>query len=123
MANGQEANGQRIYHIRVEGELDGKRADWFEGFVTASRENGETVLSGAVTDQAALHGILDRLHGLGLPLLLVAQSDCPCPKKNCRRHGQCRECAAHHAAKGALPYCQRAGNRWDKRCTALTGAK
>jgi hypothetical protein len=122
MANTHETNKQHIYHIRVAGELDEKWADWFEGFVMASRENGETLLSGAVVDQAALHGVLDRIHSLGLPLLLVVQTDCPCSKKNCPRRGQCRECAAYHAAKKGLPFCLRPRNKWDKRCAALTQA-
>ena len=114
---------QRIYHIRAKGELDEKWADWFEGFVITSRENGETLLTGPVVDQAALHGVLDRIHGLGLPLLLVAQTGCPCPKKNCPRRGQCRECAAYHDAKGKLPYCFRTGTRWDKRCAVFTAER
>ena len=112
-----------IYHIRIKGELDERWADWFEGFVVASREGGETLLSGAVVDQAALHGVLDRIHSLGLPLLLVAQSDCPCPSKNCERHGQCLACAEHYAAKGKAPFCLRAKTRWDKTCAALTEAR
>ncbi|KPV54254.1 hypothetical protein SE17_04835 [Kouleothrix aurantiaca] len=64
-----------MYHIRVKGNLDSKWADWFEGFVLTSQDDGETVLRGTVADQAALHGVLDRLNGLGLPLLLVALLD------------------------------------------------
>lgn len=115
-------NGHRIYHIRVKGELDAKWADWFEGFAMASRENGETLLSGAVVDQAALHGVLDKIHGLGLPLLLVAQADCPCPTRNCTRRGQCRACAAYHATEGRLPFCLRPRSKWDRRCAAITEA-
>ena len=70
-----------IYHIRVKGNLDEKWADWFEGFVMTSRDDGETLLTGAVVDQAALHGVLGKIHSLGLPLLLVAQTDCPCSSK------------------------------------------
>jgi hypothetical protein len=122
MTNTQEVSKGCIYHIRVRGELDAKWADWFEGFVMASRENGETLLSGAVADQAALHGVLDKVHSLGLPLLLVAQTDCPCPKKDCPRREQCGECAASHAAKGRLPFCLRARTKWDRRCAVLGGA-
>ena len=64
-----------IYHIRVKGNLDPKWADWFEGFLLTSQDDGETMLHGRVADQAALHGVLDRLNGLGLHLLLVAQVD------------------------------------------------
>lgn len=114
---------ENIYHIRVKGNLDEKWADWFEGFEIASRENGQTLLSGAVVDQAALHGVLAKIHSLGLPLVLVVQTKCPCSKQGCPRRGQCRECAAYHGAKGKLPYCFRAKTRWDKQCTTLTEAK
>lgn len=112
-----------IYHIRVKGSLDEKWADWFEGFVMASRGNGRTLLSGPVVDQAALHGVLGKIHRLGLPLLLVAQTGCPCSKRSCPRRGQCQECAAYHGANGKLPYCFREKTRWDKRFAALVGAR
>ena len=122
MADRREGNGAEIYHIRVKGELDEKWTDWFGGFVMASREGGETLLTGPVVDQAALHGVLDRIHGLGLPLLLVAQSDCPCPSKRCPRRGQCGECAANYTASERLPFCSRPRSKWDKVCVAVTGA-
>jgi len=112
-----------IYHIRVKSNLDEKWADWFDGFVMTSRDSGETLLSGAVVDQAALYGVLGKIHNLGLSLLLVAQTECPCPKKSCPRRGQCRECAAYHGAKGKLPYCFRTRTRWDKRCAAFAKAR
>jgi hypothetical protein len=111
-----------IYHIRVEGKLDGKWADWFEGFVMTSRGTGETLLTGPVEDQAALHGVLGKIGGLGLPLLLVAQTGCPCPKKSCPRRGQCEACAAYHGEKGKLPFCFREKTKWDKRCTVIIDA-
>jgi hypothetical protein len=119
----QEFAQENIYHIRVQGNLDEKWAEWSEGFVMALRDNGETLFSGAVADQAALHGVLTRIHSLGLPLLLVAQTGCPCTSKNCPRRGQCHECTAYHGDKGKLPYCFRAKTRWDKQCTTLTRAK
>ena len=79
MANRQEAAGQRIYYIRVEGELDARWEEWFDGFAMVSRRDGETLLRGAVSDQAALHGVLTKIHSLGLPLLLVAQVGGPGP--------------------------------------------
>ena len=123
MSETPEGSRQRIYHIRVQGELDAKWGDWFEGFVMAAREDGETLLSGAVADPAALHGVLGRIHSLGLPLLLAVQADCPCSKRNCPRRRQCLECAAYHAAKGKLPFCLRVGSKWDRQCAALTGAR
>jgi hypothetical protein len=122
MADERASREENIYHIRVKGNMDAKWAEWFEGFVMASRDNGETLLSGAVVDQAALHGVLAKIHSLGLPLLLVAQTGCPCPSKNCLRHGQCHECAAHYGNNGKLPFCFRERTRWDKRRTAFMKA-
>lgn len=123
MVDRQELHNGDIYHIRVKGSLDGKWADWFEGFAMASRGNGETLLSGEVLDQAALQGVLDRIHRLGLPLLLAAQTGCPCSSKNCPRHGKCSECAANYGDNGKGPYCFRPRTRWDKQCTTLTETK
>ena len=69
--------------------------------------------------QAALQGVLAKIHSLGLPLLLVAQTGCPCPSTNCPRHGQCRECAVHYAARGGQPFCFREKTRWSKRYAAF----
>jgi hypothetical protein len=112
-----------IYHIRVKGTLSEKWADWFDGFVIASRANDETLLTGPVVDQSALHGLLAKIRDLGLPLLFVAQTDCPCPKKNCPRRGHCQQCEAYHGAKGKLPYCFREKTRWDKQCAVFTEAR
>ena len=115
----KQEHHKKIYHIWVQGNLDEKWANWFEGFVMVSRGNGETLLSGAVVDQAALQGILGKIHSLGLPLLLVAQTGCPCPSGKCPRHGQCHECAAHYGNNGKLPFCFRERTRWDKRRAAF----
>jgi len=108
-----------IYHIRVEGQLDEKWAGWFDGFAMKSREDGLTLLSGPAVDQAALHGVLDKLNGLGLPLLLVARADCPCTSGNCARRGRCDQCAAHYEANGSMPYCFRPKSGWSKDCARL----
>jgi len=123
MADDRRFTQDNIYHIRVKGNLEERWADWFEGFVMASRNGGETLLTGAVVDQAALHGVLGKIRGLGLDLLLVALADCPCSNKKCPRHGKCRECAAHYAANGKRPFCFRAGTKWDKRCAEITKAR
>jgi hypothetical protein len=123
MDDEQRSGRGEIYHIRIEGRLDEKWADWFEGFAMTSRGNGETLLTGPVEDQAALHGVLNKIGGLGLPLLLVAQTGCPCPKKNCPRRGQCQACAAYHEEKGRPSYCFRERTKWDRRCTALVDVK
>jgi hypothetical protein len=62
-----------IYHIRVAGHLDSHWSAWFDGLTIANEPNGEAVLSGAVADQAALHGLLSKIRDLGLPLLAVTQ--------------------------------------------------
>jgi hypothetical protein len=59
------------YHIRVKGHLDDHWSDWFGGLTITNQANGEAVLAGPLTDQAALHGVLIRIRDLGLPLLAV----------------------------------------------------
>jgi hypothetical protein len=66
-----------IYKIRIKGQLDSQWTDWFEG-LTITLENGDTILTGPVIDQAALHGLLKKVRDLGMPLLSV------CPVE----HGQ-----------------------------------
>jgi hypothetical protein len=60
------------YEIRIEGQLDPRWEGWFDG-MTISPRAGETLISGPVSDQAALHGLLARLRDLGLPLLSVTR--------------------------------------------------
>jgi hypothetical protein len=59
------------YRIRIKGHLGPQWATWFEGLTMTWQEPGETVLTGRVVDQAALHGILNAIRDLGLPLLEV----------------------------------------------------
>jgi hypothetical protein len=59
------------YCIRVEGELDRKWVDWFNGLTITTSGDGESLLSGAIADQSALHGILIKIRDLGLVLLSV----------------------------------------------------
>ena len=63
------------YEIRIKGHLDDRWAAWFEGMTVTLEENGETLLSGAVVDQAALYGLLKKVRDLGLPLLSVIPVD------------------------------------------------
>ena len=60
-----------MYEIRFEGHLSSYRAQMFEGLEMVQEPGGETVLTGPVIDQAALHGILSRIRDLGVPLLPV----------------------------------------------------
>ncbi|MBO0777350.1 MAG: hypothetical protein J2P37_00870 [Ktedonobacteraceae bacterium] len=62
-----------IYQIRIKGHLDCKWADWFAGLSITSLENGETLLTGPVLDQAALHGLLRKVRDVSLPLVAVMQ--------------------------------------------------
>mgnify|MGYP001792834829 FL=1 len=59
------------YEICVKGHLDQRWSNWFEGLRIALKDNGETLLSGPVVDQAALYGVLIKVRDLGLPLVSV----------------------------------------------------
>jgi len=71
MSDGRTFDEQTMYQIRVNGVLDPKWSDWFDGFAITAQANNETLLTGPVADQAALHGLLAKLRDLGLPILLV----------------------------------------------------
>ena len=60
-----------IYQIRIKGHLDDQWADWFEGLSVTLEEDGNTLLTGQVIDQAALHGLLKKVRDLGMPLVSV----------------------------------------------------
>jgi hypothetical protein len=60
-----------IYQIRVKGHLDPTWAVWFEGLTVTNLESGETLLAGSFPDQAALHGVIQRISNLGLTLVSV----------------------------------------------------
>lgn len=60
-----------ICQIRLKGHLGQEWSAWFEGMAITLPGNGETLLEGAVVDQAALHGVLRKVRDLGLPLLAV----------------------------------------------------
>jgi hypothetical protein len=60
-----------VYHIRITGHLDHQWTDWFGGMTVTLEDNGETLLTAPLTDQAALHGLLKKVRDLGLPLLSV----------------------------------------------------
>lgn len=63
--------------IRIKGNLKHDWSDWLGGLVVTSQSAGETVLSGMLPDQAALMGLLNRVHGLNLQLVAFSQSDDP----------------------------------------------
>jgi hypothetical protein len=68
-------DGHLQYEIRVHGHLDARWAAWFDGLRVITQEDGTTALRGPVADQAALHGLLQKLRDLGLPLISVSPLD------------------------------------------------
>jgi len=60
-----------IYRIRIQGQLDSQWADWFDEMTITFEEDGTTLLSGPVVDQAALHGLLKKIRDLGLTLISI----------------------------------------------------
>lgn len=63
----------KIYQIRIKGQLGDQWSDWFEGLTITLEEDGNTLLSGPVVDEPALHGLLKKVRDLGLPLISVNQ--------------------------------------------------
>ena len=61
------------YQIRVNGHLSSQWTDWFGGLTVTLEANGDTVLTGPVVDQAALHGLLKKVRDLGMPLVSVVR--------------------------------------------------
>ncbi|MEJ2599206.1 MAG: hypothetical protein P8Z00_12795 [Anaerolineales bacterium] len=59
------------YEIRIKGHLDDQWADWFGGLTITPEEDGDTLITGLVVDQAALHGLLRKVRDLGTPLISV----------------------------------------------------
>ena len=68
------------YEIRVQGRLEPRWSTWFDGFTLTAGADGTTVITGTVVDQAALHGLLQSLRDLGLPLVSVTQPHGPHPE-------------------------------------------
>jgi hypothetical protein len=75
-----------VYHIRIKGHLAARWNDWFEHMTITPEDNGDTILTGSLVDQAALHGILKRIRDLGLPLVSVTTAeDTPASGSNARK--------------------------------------
>ncbi len=62
----------QYYEIRLKGHLDGRWVEWFEGLTITLEDNGDTLLTGPLVDQAALHGLLKKVRDWGLPLVSVS---------------------------------------------------
>jgi hypothetical protein len=67
----EKHNQDQGYEIRLKGHLDARWTDWFEGLTITQEEDGNTLLTGPVIDQAALHGLLKKVRDLGMPLVSV----------------------------------------------------
>lgn len=63
------------YRIRIQGRLDQRWSSWFDGMAVTRGDDGTTLLRGRVGDQAALHGLIERVRDLGLILLEVTHED------------------------------------------------
>ena len=71
--------GSPRYEIRLRGHLDPRWATWFDGLSLTTADDGTTVLRGRLGDQAALHGVLQKVRDLGLPLLSLTRLDSDVP--------------------------------------------
>ena len=71
-----------VYRIRLKEKLDQRWSAWLGGLVVTQEANGETVLTGEVVDQAALHGLLSKVRDLHLTLISVSPLEADSPSKN-----------------------------------------
>ena len=71
MPNPDIRDEEALYEIKIKGHLDQNRSSWLDGLAIELQTNGETLLAGPVRDQAALHGLPNKIRDLGLPLLGV----------------------------------------------------
>jgi hypothetical protein len=68
----EKHNQHQCYEIRLKGHLEDRWAEWFEGLTITLEEDGDTLLTGPVADQAALYGLLKKVRNLGMPLVSVS---------------------------------------------------
>jgi len=68
----EKHNQHQFYEIRLKGHLDDRWTEWFEGLTITLEEDGDTLLTGPVIDQAVLHGLLKKVRDLGMPLVSVS---------------------------------------------------
>ncbi len=77
-----------LYEIRLKGHLGRQWTDWFDGLTITLEEDGDTLLTGPVIDQAALHGLLKKVRDLGMPLVSVSPVE-PGPSTTLPIRGLC----------------------------------
>ena len=75
MANNRDR--PMVYQIRIEGHLGPRWTEWFGGMTITPEDNGDTLLTGPVVDQAALHGLLKKVRDLGMPLISAVRVNPP----------------------------------------------
>ena len=73
------ANEAGRYEIRLKGHLDNRWSAWFDGLTLTTRSDGTTVIHGLVIDQSALHGLLQKVRDVGLPLVSVTRVEADQP--------------------------------------------
>ena len=73
----------RQVEIRVKGQIDETWSEWFEGLTIVHTDEGETVLTGSVADEAALHGLLAKIRDLGMQLISMNRTG--------RNHKKCQD--------------------------------
>jgi hypothetical protein len=79
-ASGQDQGEPALYAIRLKGQLDDRWAARFDGLTLTLEDNGDTLLTGPVVDQAALHGLLRKVRDLGMPLIAVTRLNAAQPE-------------------------------------------
>ena len=72
-------NDAETYEIRIQGRLGDRWAAWFDDMEILASDDGTTLIRGRIADQAALHGLIQKVRDLGLPLLSVTRTDTPTP--------------------------------------------
>ena len=73
MSSSSTSRGPGRYEIRLQGRLGDRWSAWFDGLALTTEDDGTTVLRGEVADQAALHGLLQKVRDLGLPLVSLTR--------------------------------------------------
>ena len=72
---GTDATQPMVYQIRIKGHLGPQWTEWFGGLAITLEDNGDTLITGPVADQAALHSLLKKVRDLGMPLISVSPVD------------------------------------------------